>query len=386
MRRALLGCVAFALAYAGAVEAASAQSGMQVGDVSRASGLAGSETARDGDLSAIYHNPAGLTGLERPELSASAQWGKSSVEFQRADEASRDLGRTVSGWGIAVGSPAASEGWLSRIHAGLGVHLPFSDLLTFEIPIRTDTPSSPVYGTRLQRTSLTASFAVEITDELAAGLGATVSPTLTLPNEVRYDPSRGDTVQDGVIVELDRELKIGLAPTAGVQYAPTRRLSVGLAYRGQQDIRAKGLNELRAGALRVEDRLDFYDFWAPRQVSAGLAVDLLSAWSFSWDATWSQWSRFHTGHNEDPRPGFRDTFSIRSGLEWTPSRLLAARAGWGIEPSPLRPQRAETNYIAPERTILSGGLGLDFGALRAVAPRLDLHGALHLSEDQRASK
>lgn len=361
-----------------------AEGGSVLGEASRAAALGGAVTGRPGTLGAITANPAGLADLDGPALSLSTQIGRVSLGFARHGEPEQDMDRWISGFGFTFGAPLPEP--VRAVRLGVSVYLPFEHVLRIEAPVRSDVPAAPVYGSRLEHISLVGAMGLDIGGVVSIGAALSITPSLDAPTRVRYVPGRGETPDENVVIEIERELDTLASALAGLRLQVIETLSIGLSYRQAVSASAAGPNDTIAGSVVVNDAIDFYDYWAPEEVAAGVALTPAWPWSLSLDLVWSRWSGYRTIHNRVPDPQLEDVWVVRTGFEWSPWNGVQLRAGYGYEPSPVPPQVAESNFIDGDRHVLAAGVGLDLHALLSWSMALDLHVRTHITASQTATK
>lgn len=363
-----------------------AEGGAVLAETSRAAGLAGAVTATPGDLSALYFNPGGLADIDQTMVNFSSRVSHLDLWFARNDETPEEMARWVGGFGLGVAAPLDFVDWLEMFRLGFSLYLPAQHALKIEAPERNDEPTFPLYGSRLEHISIIFGVAADIMSIVSIGASVAITPELYAPNHVRYVAGRGDTPDENVVIDIERELRFNAAFSAGIRVQPLDLLSFGVTFRQKQTVRAFGANDTTAGVVEVTDDIDFYDFWSPDELAFGLAFLSEWNWSLSADLVWSRWSAYRTIHNAQPTPTFDDTFNIRGGFEWAVVPSTQLRFGYGYEPSPISDQSGDTNLLDANRHVLALGAGIDFEELLDWSVVLDLHFRTHLMGTQRATK
>ncbi|MFO0684466.1 MAG: outer membrane protein transport protein [Sandaracinus sp.] len=369
MRAALL-ALASVLAL---VAHARADSGAVDGESARAAALGGAVVGRAGDTSAISFNPAGIADVDRTTITLLGHAAYYRLAWARTGESGTASERAVGGYGLSLVVPLPGPEWLRRVRIGAAVHVPSSGIITVDAPPRDDVPAAPLYDARLERTAATFDLGIALPGHVDVGIGVTVVPSLLGGTYVSYDARRGATVDEGVVVRLDRDVRFGGALLLGARWAPVPQFSVGLAYRQGVALRAQGPIELRAGSILANDPLDFVDVFSVNEVALGLAFQLAPELSISADATWVQWSSYLSLHDATPTPGFHDTVTLRAGAEYVVDRWAAFRLGYALEPTPVPAQVALSSYLDADRHVLSAGFGLDLEPLVHVPLHFDLY-------------
>ena len=365
---------------------AHATAGTAFSETSSTAALANAVSARPGNAGTMLQNPAGLADLSEPELVLCGHVDRLDQSFARTGETAQDLGRWFGGFGIAVATPLPGPWWLRRVRVGLALDLPAEHLLEVSVPVRADQPTSPLYGSRPDRVSTLGTLAIDLASWLKVGAGVALTPSLDTPTQVTYVSGRAQSVDQSVVVRLDRSLSLGVSPFVGVRVQPTKTLGLALVYRDAAVSHATGSQQTVAGAILANDPIDFNAFWDPAELTAGAAWGPLSNVTFSTDVTWHRWSQFKTGFDSDPAPAFNDTVSIRSGVEWQTRKWLALRGGWAFEPSPIPEQTGNSNYIGANTVVLALGGGVDLRPLAHVPLAIDLHFRTRIGATQTAHK
>jgi long-chain fatty acid transport protein len=368
VRRALL-TLAISLASTHAL----ADSGAVDGESARAAALGDAVVGRAGDTSAISFNPAGIADIDRTTITILGHAAYYRLDAARTGEPGTTSERGIGGYGISIVAPLPGPEWLRRFHLGAAIHVPSSGIISIEAPTRSDLPNAPMYEARLERTAATFALGVALPGNIDLGIGVTVAPSLLGPSYVSYDVMRGTSVDDGVVVRLDRDVRFGGSLLLGARWAPVPQFSVGVAYRQGVALRAQGPINIRAGSILANDPLNFIDTFSVDEVAIGLAFQIIPELSLSTDMTWANWSSFHTLRNEIPTPGFRDTVTLRLGAEYVVDRWAALRLGYAFEPTPVPPQVALTSYLDADRHVLSGGFGIDLEPLTHTPLHFDLY-------------
>lgn len=353
--------------------AARAAAGTALGETSRAASLANAVSARPGDAGTILLNPAGLADLREPAFVFTAGLGRIDQWFARTGEPAEDRGRTFGSFGIALATPLPGPALLGRVRVGVAIDLPYEHALRVAVPVRLDQPTSPLYDGRPERMSALGAIAVELTDRFKVGLGVQLTPSLDTPTEVTYVAGRDKSVDKSVEVRLDRDLEMEVSPFFGLRAQPTDSFAVSMVYRDASVSRARGSQRTVAGGIVAEDPIDFFQLWDPPELVLGAAWSFARRWSVSADLTLHRWSQARSGFDTKLDPPYRDTASLRAGLEWRPRPWLFARTGWAVEPTPLREQIAGTNHVAPNTITLAGGAGFDLRELVRLPVLVDLH-------------
>ena len=333
----------------------------------------------------MLENPAGLADLKEPVVVLGGHADHLSQWYARAGEPHEDMGRTFGGFSFAAATPLPGPTILKRFRVGLALDVPAAYILRVDVPVRYDTPQSPLYDGRPDRMSGLGAIAFEATKWLNFGAGVAITPSLDTPTDVRYVAGRDKSVDKSVVVRLDRSLDMSVAPFIGVRAQPLTDLGLAISYRTAQFSRAQGSQRTTAGGIVADDPIDFYEFWDPAMLTFGATLGRDYGWSLSTDLVWNRWSDFKTGFDTDPSPGFHDTVTLKSGVEYR-KNFWAVRSGFAFDPSPIPEQTGDSNYIGADAMTYSLGGGLDFRRLLHVPFALDAHARARLGAKQTAHK
>lgn len=358
--------------------AARADSGAVDGESARAAALSDAVVGRAGDTSAIALNPAGIADVDRTTITLLGHAAYYRLDQARTGEPGQASERGIGGYGISLIAPLPGPEWLRRFHLGASIHVPSSGIISIDAPTRADLPSAPMYEARLERTAATFALGVALPGNVDLGIGVTVAPSLIGPTYVSYDAQRGMTIDEGVVVRLDRDVRFGGSLLLGARWAPVPQFSVGAAYRQGVALRAQGPINLSAGSILANDPLDFVAVLSVDEVAVGLAFQLAPELSVSTDMIWANWSSFRNTRNQVPSPAFHDTVTLRAGAEYVVDRWASLRLGYAFEPTPVPPQVALSSYLDADRHVLSGGFGIDLEPLTHTPLHLDLYVRAHV--------
>jgi len=376
----------FVLAAASAPAVAHAAGGTAFSETSRAAAMANAVSAAPGDAGTILLNPAGLADVTEPTVLLGGHVDHLAQWFQRSGEARDDRGRWFGGTTLAGATPLPGPAWLRRVRVGFAMDLPAAHALRVAVPVRLDEPSSPIYDARPERLSLLGAIAVQLFDRVRLGAGVALTPSLATPTEVTYVAGRDTTVDRSVVVRLDRSLELDAAPFVGLRAQPLAALGLGVTYRAAAVSHASGAQRTVAGGILADDPVDFLQFWDPSELCFGAAVGPTRHFLVTADVTFHQWSRFRSGFDQPLAQPFRDTLSVRSGMQWEPRPWLALRGGWAFEPSPIPEQVGETNYLGASTVVMSLGGGIDLRELVHAPLVVDAHVRSRFGALQSATK
>ncbi len=319
-------------------------------------------TARADDASAIQFNPAGLTQLDRPQISAGGSLLYPAVEYHGdgGDEVMHTTINTLPNFYFA--SPIIKD----KLAAGLGVTVPyglqgkwdgdgFSRYLVTDFKLSIINVNPTITYKPLSFLSIGAGFDYYYADSHQE---SKIPIAQGIPDGSRNLDSSGD----------------GFGYNAGILYTITPQQSVGFSFRSKADLNLDG-------KLKLTDLSIMSDFHTrtstsaqlPEMLSFGYAYKHGERWSIEADVQWTNWSRFDTLNIrlDQPDPSgtseyqevwkWHNTWSFGLGGEYKLSDALKARGGYTFHESPVSGETLEPSVPQSSRHALFTGLGYGFG-------------------------
>lgn len=389
----------------------------------RGAGMASAQAAVATDFSANYYNPAGLARGRALRISVGYLWAEPQLSMN-------DLPNDVDpAHGIVFGAAAPGRVLGVPFAFGIGLYLP-DDRVSRVRSLTQRTPRWELYDNRTQRLFLAANVAIEPLPGLSLGGGLSFMSATKGTLGVRGFVTYPDPAESELRHRVDADLEAVRYPQAGLRWAPTDWLEVGLVYRGefQLDLRLEALLEgdlLAFDAFTIENAKVMLESasvnaFLPQQVVLGVALRPGRELLIAADLGWVDWSAYESPVSRvrydldipipeelqdsvtipsappgtDPLPPrFRDRLVPRLGAEWTralsPAFALSARAGWAFEASPVPDQMGETNFVDADRHVFSIGLGFAMELLPAILPKpleLDLSGQAFVFSERTIHK
>ncbi len=357
----------------------------------RSTAMGSAVAASSTDYSAGYYNPAGFARGSGSEVAL----GYSSVDHRlkiSGHDSHVDPVRGLVGGLIARGAAASLP-----VAVGISTHVSDDRLSRF----RTRRPEDAHwlrYDDRPQLLYLSVGGAARPLPWLSLGAAAAMlsatSGRFRVTGTAVQPDGRDRAATDS---ELQHEVDIDLTPRAypilGVAVTPAEWLTWALVYRGQAtvdfDVSGEFEGEVETVAFTVPAAYEVASRAAsafiPRQVVFGLEISLAEDLNVELDVTYLNWSAYRSPFSRtdsrlevDVPPGlldlppqtrpslaldpqFEDRIVPRLGVEWLlePHLRLAipVRAGYFFEKSPVPAQTAQTNFVDPDRHVLSAGSG-----------------------------
>ena len=321
----------------------------------RAMGQGGAFAARASDLSAIYFNPAGLAYQQGTQLYVGVTLIMPKTSFYGPDQLNTNQETKMVSQTFNPINVYASYQITDDLVAGFGVNNPYG--------LGTEWPADwagKFISTKvdLETFFFTPTLAYKLTDKLSIGVGMNyVTGKVTLKRVLSdpFDPHAN------VDVELTGT---GYGWNAGAMYKATTDLSIGVSFRSQVKVDAKGTASFDPMRSVYPAGDASSSLALPATGFLGLAYSPIKNLSLEADYQWTGWSSykelaltFAKDNSVSVSPkNYEDTYVIRVGGEYTMGDWQL-RAGYLYDHSP-----APTMYVEPllpdaSRNEVSVGLG-----------------------------
>jgi len=380
---------------------------------SRGTAMGDAQVADATDFSANYYNPAGLALAKRFEIAIGYFRATSDLEMNGKSNNVDPVAGLVGGIvlpGKILGVPVAF---------GLGLHVP-DDRLSRVRDLPQTQPRWELYDNRNQRVYLAANLALQIFPWLTIGGGLSFMAATEGTLDISGQADLIDVYASELRHEVDADLTAIRYPQFGARFDLSKRVALGVAYRGQfaldLDLSAQLYGALGVGPASTTQLTTAYyalqtasvDAYLPQQVVVGgsfLPIDRLRV---NCDFTWINWSAYVTPVanldvtlNIPPPAGgwpagitpptvpaktpiiplvMSDRIVPHVGVEWEaikkPRYSTFLRAGYSFQKSPIAPQTGETNYVDRDRHTIAIGAGITIDKPISILPgnvRFDVH-------------
>lgn len=331
------------------------------------------------DATIVFGNPAGMSFLDRAQLSAGATYlvvnnDISNVQAKRyvAPQVAPMLGvdpvADIPGGndGDMVGNKAIPFAFYAhpvneKLAFGFGVYAPFGSKTDYE-----DDFQGRYFGNYTEVTVISAQPTVSyrFNDKWSVGAGITYNQVegelrRQLPSSAAYDPagdidSRVDGDDDGWGYNL------------GVIYQPVPETTLGLTYRSKVDYTLTG--DFRAydpmgNVVRADDAN--LDLTTPETANFSITQQMTDRLKLMFGASWTRWSQFDqilVVNNQGEQitketQNYSNAWAFAVGGEYQLNHQLALRAGLSIDNSPTNDEYRSVRIPSDDRRIFSLGAG-----------------------------
>ncbi|MBI2557079.1 MAG: transporter [Planctomycetes bacterium] len=338
-------------------------------------------SARANDASAIVYNPAGLTQLERPQISLGASFIYGKVDYH-GDGISDEMNSYDIVPNMFFASPIIED----KFAVGLGITAPYGlgggweedgfsryTITDFFLSVININPTLTYKPFSFLSVGVGLDYYYAKTDlenRLNVGL---INASLT---GIPIDTSTSDGFQDFDDLHGD-----GLGYNIGILWNITERNSVGISFRSKADLDLKGKTKFSnlSGAIAEVFGSDSFSTQTktratlPEMLTFGYAYRHGDRWSIEADIQWTNWSRFDVlnfhfnptnslldASNKNIR-NWDNTLGFALGGEYKLSEAIKLRGGYFFHESPVPSNTFEPAIAQSSRHGLTTGIGYSWG-------------------------
>lgn len=307
------------------------------------------------DASTVFGNPAGMSRLERAEVSggAAAIWPETDIDASEAN-----MGGGTNKGDIAPDAivPFAyyvrplNEKW----HFGLGLYVPFGVISDYEKSFQGR--DQGLYS-KVQVTTLQPTISYRINDRVAVGFGPTINK---MDGKLTSRPLTHLGTDSRVRIKGD---DIGYGFNAGVLVDVTDRLAWGLTYHSKVDYELEGTIDFD-GLMGLSAYNGTVDITMPESVDTSVTYRANDKWTLYAGSTWTRWSRLKEIKvvNDGPRSpieplNWENTWAHAIGVAYQVTPSVVLRSGFALDASPTSNEHRTIRIPVSNRKIYSLGLG-----------------------------
>ncbi|TDB01249.1 OmpP1/FadL family transporter [Halomonas marinisediminis] len=335
------------------------------------------------DATIVFGNPAGMSFLDRAQLSAGATYlvvnnDISNVTATRNVDSGVAMGGMPNGTQVPAGSiPGGNEGDMvgnkavpfafyahpvnDRLAFGFGVYAPFGSKTDYE-----DDFQGRYFGNYTEVTVVSAQPTVSyrFNEQWSIGAGITYNQVegelrRQIPSVQSYDPA-GDV--DARVDGDDEAWGYNL----GVIYRPVPETTLGLTYRSEVEYELEG--DFKAidpmGNIVRSDNASL-DLTTPETVNFSVTQQMTDRLKLMFGASWSRWSKFQeirvTGDTiptiTDETQNYSNAWAFAVGGEYQLNPQWVLRAGLTLDDTPSNDRHRSVRIPSDDRRIFSLGAG-----------------------------
>ncbi len=309
--------------------------------------------ARAQDASTAYWNPAGMTELDEHEilLGVAVSFGELNPKL---DSGTVTPDPPPRGGGNASGFAPLLGGYFSaELPYGIRFGLASTALYGGAVDYDTNwTGRGYVVDASLLSFLIQPSFAYPVTDWLSLGAGPAILYT-AFTERVRVTALPGEPT-----VKLDNANAWSAGGVFSALIKPTVGTRIGITYRTEIGADTEGSLQLPPGAEATIDT----DFTFPQGVNVSLYQQIADSWALLADAGWTDWSEFSNipirvgPVSVTQNRGWRDTWRIGLGAQYTPTSKWTIQSGFGYDSSPVKSSRLLPDIPTSEQYRFAAGL------------------------------
>ncbi len=327
------------------------------------------------DASTVAGNPAGMSKLERREVSGGLAFIHALTDIEAT-------GGTGSTDGDMVPFATVPFGYYvtpinDKLHFGLGLYVPFAVISDYE-----NGHMGRYHGlnSEVEVVNLQPTLSYKINDQVSVGGGLVISRIY------------GQLTSNSAVGPFDAKIEIegddiAYGYNLGVLVDFTERLSWGLTYHSKVKYSLEGdtkVSDMPAGVSvpntggtvpfsALNGKYDAsVDITMPESVDTSVTYRLDDQWTLYGGATWTRWSRLESlvvenqtsnpvaagvlGRKVEPLK-WSNTWSFAVGTSYQLNPQWVLRAGLALDESPTNDEHRTTRIPVSDRTILSLGAG-----------------------------
>jgi long-chain fatty acid transport protein len=333
----------------------------------KATGMGNSFVAVADNASAVWYNPAAITGLEGTNLSLGTVMVAPAMEHKNANGTTDEIKNTLH----IPPHFYATHKLNDKVSLGLGVNAPFG--LSTEWDPVTSATREVATKSEIQAIYSNLNGAYKVNENLSVAAGASF---------VRLDATMNKKIEFGT-TNIEQTLE-GDGTAAGYNLAAMYKMDkfqFGASYRSKVKIDVDGkINLPIAGTLAnapfnmvaATDRDASTKITLPDMMQVGASYKYSDKWLFSAEADYTNWATYHrlvidytkddgsAAQTIDPK-NWSSVWAFRAGTEYKYSDAWKFRGGVFYDVNPVKENYFETRVPDSDRVALSVGAGYTKG-------------------------
>lgn len=354
-------------------------------------GMAGAYTSINGDATAIYWNPAGLSFLDRGQINAFFTGvmpsGTYKLDMAGIDAETQSNLYPTGGLMafIPLGKGPLSFGIGVFVPAGLGAEWNGDDLVNIT------QETSYNWMSQIGRVDFSPTVSYLFSDQFAVGAGVNISYGIMDIEMARgFDLQNPQTGEPMTVFTQYTESSsgIGFSVNVGLVFKPTDKLSFGLSFKTKNTVAFEGDAEMPIMAdvgqaigktVPTESKFSRDVAW-PMWFGGGISYEVIEGLTLAFDATWSQWSAtedelatsydewddtFATIGQADATNlvlHWEDALQLRFGAQYEASKDLTLRLGFYTDPGPAPDETYNIIFPSIDYNAVTTGITYDMGS------------------------
>ena len=295
-----------------------------------------------------FFNPAGMAYLDKKfNVSVGANALFANVKFQNSTYNWTAESKNV-GTPFSVYATYKLNDWLT---AGLAVYTPYGSAVDWDQDWQ---GAHLVNNIDLQAIFIQPSISVRIGEHFSVGGGPIYATgSVNFNRNLSMNPLLSDSEGNPTDVTIDAKGINAWGYTAGFMFNPTDKLRIGMNYRSEIIMEARGgdatYNDTPSFNPLANTTFDA-DLPLPAELTVGLSYEVTDKLLFAFDYNRTMWSvykaldvKFGNGTESLNPRNYQNSSTYRVGTQYKANDKFTFRAGWYFDESPV-----QDGYFAPE--------------------------------------
>ena len=323
-----------------------------------------------------FFNPAGMVYLDKKfNLSVGGNALFANVKFQNSTYNWTAESKNV-GTPFSVYATYKLNDWLT---AGLAVYTPYGSAVDWDQDWE---GAHLVNNIDLQAIFIQPSISVRIGEHFSVGGGPIYATgSVNFNRNLSMNPLLSDSEGNPTDVTIDAKGINAWGYTAGFMFNPTDKLRIGMNYRSEIIMEARGgdatYNDTPSFNPLANTTFDA-DLPLPAELTVGLSYEVTDKLLFAFDYNRTMWSvykaldvKFGNGTESLNPRNYQNSSTYRVGTQYKANDKFTFRAGWYFDESPVQdgyfapetPRNDSMGYTGGLTYQLNSKLGIDFSFL-----------------------
>ena len=323
-----------------------------------------------------FFNPAGMVYLDKKfNLSVGGNALFANVKFQNSTYNWTAESKNV-GTPFSVYATYKLNDWLT---AGLAVYTPYGSAVDWDQDWQ---GAHLVNNIDLQAIFIQPSISVRIGEHFSVGGGPIYATgSVNFNRNLSMNPLLSDSEGNPTDVTIDAKGINAWGYTAGFMFNPTDKLRIGMNYRSEIIMEARGgdatYNDTPSFNPLANTTFDA-DLPLPAELTVGLSYEVTDKLLFAFDYNRTMWSvykaldvKFGNGTESLNPRNYQNSSTYRVGTQYKANDKFTFRAGWYFDESPVQdgffapetPSNDSMGYTGGLTYQLNSKLGIDFSFL-----------------------